>query len=874
MSFSFRNLFKKEGEEGYDPEGMGGGRAAGAGPDLSSVDLSQGAGTPEGVPSSGDLPPQGGVGVGGAMTPPPVAGVEASPFSETGVPVAPPSSIGEGGAPVASGGDAGAPPFGSVFTPPENAEGGAAGAGGEAGGDGGNVGDGDRVSVSEGGGDGGESVAAPSPFTTVKPEQGKPFSEHPFYVNPPVHDPLKGEIPGFQPIPTEGASWAAEGADEAAGPMPAAPPPDSAFTSAGGAPSSEPAEMPSLPGPPPMDAGMGDAVVGEADASLPGSGLAAGESPFAREEGVAGSAGGGDEPPPLGGSIPGEVSAPADGAGIPAFPGEPPAANGGGAMGVDVFDSLADSLDDEGLAEGLDELASPLDGGGGGVVSDVAADMGAVVEEGHAPSPEAASKGDVIELPLRSILAGISPEKLGFDATQVPPTIVTRLPFNMVKPQLATGRVTLLLEVIRDGCDGAYQPAFAKGDLSHRVALPVAEVMRHMPPGGKAAASGEPAVPGAVVEAAGEPVVGDGAAVEEVEMPEASGGDVDFEGAAGALETPFSQVATEDAAAMSEVSVGAEPVPEVVDAEAAEEAAEAEALLEAADGWPAAEPGEEDVEGVGAGDAVEGGAAGNGASVEEAAEPGFMDPFGGMSSSMSVDEEPQPLESLEAAPFDESAGTPAAASTDGLSSQEIEKEMDTESNDLPVETYLPTTRPMMGETIVAGQAAPGEAAAPVVPGGGGAGGAAPLTGGGQSGADFSWGDEESNELLELRAALMTDEVLTSQRVAELASNLPGIGACLILSGEGEVMGGNFPSSVDTEGFAQMAPQLYANMRDMSTGLGVGNAETFTVHTDRGMVSFFIGENRCLSVLHSSRRMVPGVRERLFLIARELGKLHI
>jgi predicted regulator of Ras-like GTPase activity (Roadblock/LC7/MglB family) len=110
-------------------------------------------------------------------------------------------------------------------------------------------------------------------------------------------------------------------------------------------------------------------------------------------------------------------------------------------------------------------------------------------------------------------------------------------------------------------------------------------------------------------------------------------------------------------------------------------------------------------------------------------------------------------------------------------------------------------------------------------------------------------------------------------VAELASQLPGIGACLVLSADGRMLGGNFPSSIDTAGFEHMAPLVYANMRELSDGLGVGNAETFTVHTDKGMLSFFMGDGRCLSVLHESRRFVPGVRERLILIARELSKLN-
>lgn len=866
MSFSFRNLFKKEGEEVFGSEAHGGAPAPAVPSGDLPVELSVGP-----IPGEGDA-------VAPIAPSMPMGG--ASPFSEVGGPVSPSLEAGAGsgeGAPPPGPAsstesvEGEAPPFGSVFTPPANAEG-----------RGTVVGEAEETVLNDEGAEaGGVSSVEPSPFTTVKPEQGPPFSEHPFYVNPPVQDPLKGEVPGYQPMNSDGASWAAGGEVSGAGLVPEKALGDgTSMSEIEGREVGVAGESPSMELPPPAASTSGQAASGLAPGPFVETGPPApapvldgamGESPFApdavveprREVERDGEIR--DLPPPGASDFPQEPA-------IPAFPSGPQAED----SRVSEFASIAESLD-----AGLTTSGSVQNPSFGETGPSHEGPEGAGVDGSRVDVGDGG--GELMELSLRQILSGISSETLGFDARQIPEGVVTRLPFNMIKPQLTTGRVTLLLEVIRDGCEEAYQPAFAKGDLSHRVALPIGEVMRQIPSPGPAAPKESVASPFAE-EKLGEGMAGQGGAQKEISLE-------GKEEAPISIETPFSEAGAEDPEGTSSISL-----PEVVDAEAAEAAAEAAALLDAASGWPVAQDvdgaesdadddvevrvkaemdvreemrdklrGVERLEGEVASERDETGDA------EAASEPerAFLNPFGGMPSSVSVEEEPQPLESLEATLLTEPTGVSAMSSTDGLTSQEIEKEMETESNDLPLKTYLPTTRPAMGETVVAGRAAPAEPARPT------AGVTATSAESAEGrGRDFSWGEDEANDLLELRAALMTDEVLTSQRVAELASDLPGIGACLILSGEGEVMGGNFPSSVETGGFARMAPQLYANMREMSSGLGVGNAETFTVHTDRGMVSFFIGENRCLSVLHSGRRMVPGVRERLFLIARELGKLHI
>jgi hypothetical protein len=169
MSFSFRNLFKKEDEEGFEPRPLSGGRTEGP-PDIASLESA-----PSGL-SGGERFPAGfaeatpGEGLS-------TAGGEAAALSSSRMRVIPGEGSGEqlpaspfssmepvaentADAPVAGG--EGPPPFGSIFVPPTNAS-----------------------------PDGG------SPFTPVEPETGTPFVGEPFSSGAVTHEQVSGPIPGF-----------------------------------------------------------------------------------------------------------------------------------------------------------------------------------------------------------------------------------------------------------------------------------------------------------------------------------------------------------------------------------------------------------------------------------------------------------------------------------------------------------------------------------------------------------------------------------------------------------------------------------------------------------------------------------------------------
>ncbi|MCB1076862.1 MAG: hypothetical protein KDM64_03445, partial [Verrucomicrobiae bacterium] len=62
------------------------------------------------------------------------------------------------------------------------------------------------------------------------------------------------------------------------------------------------------------------------------------------------------------------------------------------------------------------------------------------------------------------------------------------------------------------------------------------------------------------------------------------------------------------------------------------------------------------------------------------------------------------------------------------------------------------------------------------------------------------------------------------------------------------------------------------VREIARATGMPNAETFTLHTDQGLISVFLSGDHCLTVRHEVGQFDPGVREKLILVARGLSGL--
>jgi len=122
--------------------------------------------------------------------------------------------------------------------------------------------------------------------------------------------------------------------------------------------------------------------------------------------------------------------------------------------------------------------------------------------------------------------------------------------------------------------------------------------------------------------------------------------------------------------------------------------------------------------------------------------------------------------------------------------------------------------------------------------------------------------------LELRAIFSTGESFTLSIVARRVVGLPGIISCS-RSTPGKLV----QASKSDEGrLGNEAREMVTTLRSLAKLTGLPEARTFTLHTDRGIVSLFLEGECCVMVHHESAAFEPGVREKLILVARSLINL--
>ena len=94
---------------------------------------------------------------------------------------------------------------------------------------------------------------------------------------------------------------------------------------------------------------------------------------------------------------------------------------------------------------------------------------------------ETAGKSELkIRLGLHIVLKALPEFQLGGDPASVPKDVQFELPFAMVEPQLASGRVTVAPEVFAAAVPQSFRSLF-KADCAADVALPLQEVLKNLP---------------------------------------------------------------------------------------------------------------------------------------------------------------------------------------------------------------------------------------------------------------------------------------------------------------------------------------------------------------------------------------------------------
>ncbi len=129
-------------------------------------------------------------------------------------------------------------------------------------------------------------------------------------------------------------------------------------------------------------------------------------------------------------------------------------------------------------------------------------------------------------------------------------------------------------------------------------------------------------------------------------------------------------------------------------------------------------------------------------------------------------------------------------------------------------------------------------------------------------------DDEDLRDLEMRAIFSTSERFNLSMVARKVVGLPGINSCS-LSTPGKIV---HASRRDETRLGNEAREMIATLRSLAKLTGLPEARTFTLQTDRGIVSLFLEGDCCVTVNQEAAAFPAGVREKLILIARSIGKL--
>lgn len=96
--------------------------------------------------------------------------------------------------------------------------------------------------------------------------------------------------------------------------------------------------------------------------------------------------------------------------------------------------------------------------------------------------PEAPRAAEAkISLPLLPILKALPPMQLSGDPSCVPPDVRLELPFGLIEPQLASGRVSVTAKVFEVSMPVSFRGLFQAGPGTIDVSLPLQEVLKNLP---------------------------------------------------------------------------------------------------------------------------------------------------------------------------------------------------------------------------------------------------------------------------------------------------------------------------------------------------------------------------------------------------------
>jgi hypothetical protein len=484
--------------------------------------------------------------------------------------------------------------------------------------------------------------------------------------------------------------------------------------------------------------------------------------------------------------------------------------------------------------------------------------------------PEAngsAPGGAEIRVLLSTLLREVTAEDLGFDPSAVPEHVEAVLPIDAITPQLATGRVEVGVEELRQGVEERFRPAFARVRPGLRFLVPLAEVFRSLPPDAipapqaaphipistspfqtpfalradDEANDGKPALPPFVAPAPpapANPVPHFPVIPPLTDAPNAGTGPVKLpsgpplpamesgptETVAAAVSLPFQipQLPSSPAAGGGAPSrlPGLPPLPKLSGAPvrpspfsrppgmAPPGTPEEHAVQSSTPAVPPVAP----------------------ASLPKLASVESHDDLGQPFNAASLQSEP-PAKAPAAEPFDPSklfSGRPAV-------------------NSPPPPPAAPVARPAPRPAAVS--------AAPAAP---------PI--------EFNFGETPDLARVTLRALYDTDQDLSVQEIVDRMAHLPGLRAAVVIINGRTIASDAGSSGDEVRQFTASAPKSGEYLSGLAESMGYGTSGTFTLRAGRGVRTFFIEGGNCLAVLHDESAFAPGVRDKLLLTARTLAEI--
>jgi hypothetical protein len=444
-----------------------------------------------------------------------------------------------------------------------------------------------------------------------------------------------------------------------------------------------------------------------------------------------------------------------------------------------------------------------------------------------------------LKVPLASLLRDVTAQDLGFDPGAVPNTVDVELSYDTILPQLATGRVEVGIEDLRQGVVERFRPAFGRVRPDLRFVVPLSEVFQNLP------ASVIPAL---------QPAEHVSINTTPFQTPFAIKADEDK----SQMELPVLPRAT--TAAVPVTSTGAvAPFPVTVPAPAAPAPVALPPVSLPSQPLPVAEPAPSlppklsgmpnlpKIPGMTGRPSPFSRPPGSPASAEEPVAP----PAGLPSLSLPVTEAHEDLgQPFSAASLRAEPPHPAPKTPEPFDPSKLFGETPAPKPPAPFAAPPVSTTPR--------RPAPAPAAK------------APAQG--LPAIEFNFGESGDPVKATLRALFMTDEDLSTEETVNRCGELPGLRACLIISSGGVVSSGKDSSCEEIGHFTSNAPRSYEYLTGLAQSMGIEGQGSFTLRTGATVRTFFIERGLCLAVLHGQAGFEPGVRDKLILTARCLADL--